>query len=138
MAVAGVLPSGLLGVLVLVVGLLAAAAAVLAASRAVFKWLGAAGSRAGGRAGQGVAAPAFYRESVEALKRAGYSKDPAVTPKAFAIRVAAADHEIGQAFAAIADRYYAIRFGGQSETPGDRHLLAVLTDRIRTRKSEAR
>jgi protein-glutamine gamma-glutamyltransferase len=136
MAVAGILPSGLLGVMVLVVGLLAVAAAVVTVSRAVFRWLGAAGNRAGRPAGQGVAAPAFYRESIEALKRAGFSKEPATTPKDFALRLAAVDDGIGHAFAAIADRYYAIRFGGQAEAPGDRHLLAVLTDRIRAHKSE--
>lgn len=138
MAVAAVLPSGLAGVVVLLVGVLVAAAAGMAFVRLALRWMGRASGRRSGSGDPTDLAPGFYRESVAALKKAGFAKDPAATPKAFAGVVMAADHELGLTVAAVAERYYAIRFGGQTEAPSDRELVRRLVDQLQSRRAVAR
>jgi len=46
-----------------------------------------------------------------------------VTPRQFASHIAAVDEPAGRAFAAVVERYYGIRFGGQPERQTDRALF---------------
>ncbi len=67
--------------------------------------------------------PGFYAKALAKLSERGISRPEGVTPRQFASHIGAVDGPTGQAFAAVVERYYGIRFGGQAEQPTDRALF---------------
>lgn len=125
---AGVLWLGLVGATVL----LAVAAAWVVARRArrAGEELGASRLRMADRLALGRDAR-FYLDALDALARAGLAKPTGRTPRAHAEAVRAAHQDAGDAFAAVVDRFYAIRYAGIAPSREDRAEADAAVARLR-------
>ena len=78
---------------------------------------------------------AFYIEALRVLRAAGVEKPEHCSPRAFADQLAARNREVGEAFGAVADAYYKVRYGGfvPDRAQANAHLSAVsrLRDALR-------
>ena len=79
----------------------------------------------------------FYADALRILDSAGLGKPEHATPLAHAQELAQRDRALGEAFAAIADAYYRVRYGGHapSRTEADSHHSLVLALRGRLGQS---
>lgn len=82
---------------------------------------------------------AFYVEAVRALESAGARKPAHLSPRAFAEALSARNREVGAAFAAIADDFYRVRYGGISPSRDEArsHVSRVLALRALLRHNSA-
>ncbi|MFM7259436.1 MAG: DUF3488 and transglutaminase-like domain-containing protein [bacterium] len=85
---------------------------------------------------------AFYVEALDLLSRAGLAKPAHLTPQAWAGALAARDPALGSAFAAVAERFYRVRYGTPDAVSGgvDSHhsLLLALRGAIRQNQRSRR
>jgi transglutaminase-like putative cysteine protease len=80
---------------------------------------------------------AFYIEALDLLARAGLAKPGHLTPQAWAARLAERDRAVGEAFGAIADTFYRVRYGGASggRSGADSHHSLVVRLRAALRQN---
>ena len=71
---------------------------------------------------------AFYADALRELRAAGIEKPEHLSPRAFADALSERNREVGEVFAAIAEEFYKVRYGGlvPDRTEANAHVSRVL------------